>query len=125
VTTGRAEQDDRPNEQVDAVDQLRATLAEGFSFVRSREVTASIATITFEESVEEAISDILEDDSDIRLGRLSTVRRVRRELVAAVDQARRLPPETFDTRRGQGDANTTIEGDGPEGDVETGETETA
>lgn len=120
---GRQERDDRTDQQVDAVDRLRATLAAGFSFVRSREVTASIATITFEESVAQAITDIQEDDSDIRLGRLSEVRRVRRELVAAVDEARRMPPEAFDTSRGQGDANTTIDGDGPSSEPETGETD--
>lgn len=122
--TGRAEQDDRPTEQAETIDRIRSTLADGFSFVRSREITASIATITFEESVEEAIAAINEDDSDIRLGKLSELRRMRRELVAAVDQARRLPPEVFDTSRGQGSVNTTVEGDGPEGEVETGEVTT-
>jgi hypothetical protein len=123
VPGGRGERDDRTEQQVDAVDRLRATLANGFAFVRSREVNASIATITFEEAVEQAIADIQEDDSDIRLGKLSEVRRIRRELTAAVEEARRLPPEVFDTSRGQGDANTTIDGDGPSAELDEGETD--
>ena len=119
----RPEQDDRVDQQVDAVDRLRATLAAGFSFVRSREVTASVATITFEEAVAVAISDIRDDESDIRLGKLSAVAGLRRDVVAAVDSARRLPPEVFDTSRGQGAANTTIDGDGPTPTDDLGDTD--
>jgi len=120
---GRAERDDRRDDQVDEVDRLRATLASGFAYVRSRDVTSSVAAVTFEESLEQAISDIEVDESDIRPSRLTMIRSLRDSVVAAVESARRLPPGAFDTQRGQGEANTTIDGDGPVGEVATGETD--
>jgi hypothetical protein len=109
-------QDDRTEQQVSAIDTLRTTLASGFAFVRSREVTASVAAVPYEESVDAAIKAIQEDASEIRPGKLTAVRSLVESLVAAVDRARELPPDVFTSRPGQGSSNTTIGGDGPSGD---------
>jgi hypothetical protein len=118
------ERDARSNEQIEAVDRIRSSLASGFSFVRSREMTASIAAITFEECVAAAIDDIEVDESDIRRSKLTEVRAIRQEVVDAVEQAQRMPPEVFATQDGQGAANTDVEGDGPQATGEEGEVET-
>lgn len=109
--------------QQDAADEIRSALAAGFAFVRSREVVASVAAISFEESVDSAIKDIETDESDIRVSKLTAVRQMRQELVDAVDRARRMPPEMFETRSTQGAANTTIDGDGPSSYGDEGEVE--
>lgn len=108
------ERDDRTAEQIDTIDRIRSSLATGFAFVRSREVTASVAAITFEESLSGAIDDIETDESDIRRSKLTEVRAIRQETVDAVDQARRLPASAFVSRGGQGNANTPVDGEEPE-----------
>jgi hypothetical protein len=107
------ERDDRSAEQIDTIDRIRSALASGFAFVRGQEVTASIAAITFEECLSASIDDIETDDSDIRRCKLTEVRAIRQETVDAVDQARRLPASAFVSRQGQGNANTTVDGEGP------------
>jgi len=111
-------QDDRSQEQSDSVDKIRSDLAAGFAFVRSREVTASVATITFEEAVQTAIDDISVDRSDIRISKLTAVRRLRESLVQAVDQVQNLPASMFERSPGQGAANTNPDGTGPSDEEE-------
>jgi len=108
------ERDDRDQQQVNSIDQLRATLAAGFSFVRSRDKTASVASITLEESLNRAISDINEDESDIRPGKLSAIRALQESVTAAVEQARSMPASMFAHPPAQGAANTSLTGEGPD-----------
>lgn len=108
-----SQRDDRPIAQSTAIGNLRAELADGFSFVRSREVTNAIASISFEEILSTAVSNIENDDSDIRPGRLASLRSMKTKLVDAVEQARQLPADAFTYRRGQGAANTSGDGSGP------------
>ena len=110
------ERDDRPEEQHDTVDQLRATLASGFAFVRSREVTTSVASVTFEEAVEAAVAAINVDESDIRVSKLTRVQNLKAAVAAVVEQARAMPASAFVAPPGQGAANTTVEGEGPSGE---------
>jgi len=105
--------DDRSEEQISSADRLRSDIAAGFAFVRSREVTASLSTVTFEEAVAAAIRDISEDESDIRVSKLTAVRNLRSSLVRAIEQARQLPAETFFRSPTQGSANTNVDGSGP------------
>jgi hypothetical protein len=105
--------DDRPTDQQDTVDRIRSIIASGFAFVRSREVTASVATVTFEESVQVAIDEITVDESDIRVSKLTAVRQLKNELIAAIDQVRQLPDDAFARSPAQGAANTSVDGSGP------------
>lgn len=105
--------DTRTPEQQAAVDNLRSALASGFAFVRSREANASLSAYTYEEAVSEGLRAILEDESDVRLGKLSLVRALRQKVVDAVERASQLPAGAFELSEGQGQANTTPEGDGP------------
>lgn len=107
--------DDRPELQRGATDTIRSTLAAGFAFVRGRETTASLASITFEENVSKAIADINEDESDIRVSKLTRIRNLKQSVVDSIDQARQMSADLFTVRPGQGSANTDVNGDGPSG----------
>lgn len=99
------QEDQRSEEDAQATDDLRRKLAEGFTFVRSREVASYIASITMEESIAQAIIDIEDDRSDIRPGRLSRINILKESVLGAVDQAMAMPPDAFE-HPDQGSANT-------------------
>lgn len=99
------QEDQRSEENAQATDDLRKRLAEGFAFVRSREVATSIASVTMEECIAQAIIDIEDDRSDIRPGRLSRIRQLKESVLGAVDQAMQMPADAFQ-HPDQGSANT-------------------
>jgi hypothetical protein len=101
-------EDQRSEENALAIDDLRRKLADGFSFVRSREITESVASITMEESIAQAIIEIEDDRSDIRPGRLNRIKNLKESVLGAVDQALKMPPDAFD-HPDQGSANTEEE----------------
>ena len=106
-----AENDDRTESASETIDRIRAVMAAGFAFVRGQEVTSSIAVMSFEEMLQEAIRDISEDESPIRLGKLATIRQLRNDITVVVDEALRLPDDAFATTAGSGAANTREEED--------------
>lgn len=105
-------EEQRQDQQSSVTDRIRKTLAEGYSFVRSREVTLSISSITFEEAVSQAIADITEDESTVRPGKLTAIRNLKDQVVAAVEEARKLPASAFFSSNA-GPANTHEDGSGP------------
>lgn len=100
------QEDQRTEENANAIDDLRRKLANGFSYVRSREITQSVSTITMEESIAHAIIDIEDDRSDIRPGRLSRIKNIKESVLGAVDSAMRMPADAF-SHPDQGSANTS------------------
>jgi len=112
VTTG--EQDLRSPEQQAAVNQIRGDLAEGFAFVRGRETTLGISAMSLEEMIAREIQSIQNDESDIRPGRISEIRRIKQKVEAAVEQALAMPAEAFELSDSQASpANTRVDGSGP------------
>lgn len=105
-------EDPRNEDQRAAIDDIRKTLAEGFAYVRSREVTQSVSSITFEELLSRAVVGIEEDVSDIRPSRLNLVRRLKQSVIDAVDRALELPAHAFDLNQADGEANTREDGTG-------------
>lgn len=108
---GPSEEQQR-DQQSSITDRIRKTLAEGYSFVRSREVTLSISSITFEESVSQAIADISDDENTVRPSKLTAIRNLKDQVVAAVEEARKLPASAFFSSN-VGPANTNEDGTGP------------
>jgi hypothetical protein len=107
----RTEADDqRSEDQANAVDQIRTVLADGFSFVRSQEVVASVSAITFEELLDRARAVIEVDESDVYPGRLTVVRQLKQRVDDAVDRALEMPAELFEYNGEQGSANTDVDG---------------
>ena len=102
------QEDQRTEENRAAIDDIRRKIADGFSFVRSREVAASVAAVTMEECIAQAIIDIEEDKSDIRPGRLNRIKALKEGVLGAIDQALQMPPDTFE-HEDQGSANTAEE----------------
>lgn len=103
MTTSRSDQ--RNEQQIAAIEDLRRQLANGFSFVRSREVVNSIASVSLEECIAQAISNLRVDRSDIRPSRLTRITQLKEVTLAAVDQAMEMPDDAFD-HPDQGSANT-------------------
>lgn len=103
---------DRTEDQQEIADGIRESLADGFAFVRGMETSRGLSALTLESAAQEAIDDIEQDQSDLRCGKLSRVRRVREQIELAVEQALKLPDEFFSLTEGS-PANTTREGGGP------------
>jgi hypothetical protein len=113
------EEDARTQEQQQAVNRIRRDLADGFAFVRGREVTDGIAAMTLEEMIAREIQAIEGDESDTRPGRLSEIAQIRQKVDAAVEQALQMPAEFFELREAQeSPANTRTDGSGPGDDDE-------
>lgn len=106
--TVREREDERSEESIASVDELRKTIASGFSFVRSREVNASVASVTMEECIAQAIVAIEDDRSDIRPGLINKITNLKESVLGAVDQALRMSEDAFESRN-QGSANTEEE----------------
>ena len=98
-------EDQRTEENANAIDDLRRKIADGFSFVRSREVANSVAAITMEECIAQAVVDIEDDRSDIRPGRLHRIQNLKESVLGAIDQALKMPADAFE-HKDQGSANT-------------------
>lgn len=112
MTTTEPSEEQRVEEQGSVTDRLRKTLASGHAFVRSREVTLSISSTTFEEALSQAIAEIQDDESSIRIGKLTAVNNLKDQIVAAVEEARELPASAFFSTRAA-PANTNEDGSGP------------
>lgn len=106
MTTQEDEGTEEVQRQQQAVDDVRRVLGEGFAYVRGAEITAGIASLSFDEMVARAIKEITEDETDIRPCKLTIVRRVRQQVQDALTQARNLPPEMFSLEGQEGETNT-------------------
>lgn len=102
------QQDQRSEENAAAIDDLRSKIADGFAFVRSREVVNAVASVTMEESIAQAIVDIEDDRSDIRPGKLSRIKSLKENVLGAIDRALQMPADAFE-HPDQGSANTEEE----------------
>lgn len=102
------QEDQRTEEEQAATEGIRKQIAAGFAFVRSREVNQSVAAVTMEESIAQAIVAIEDDRSDIRPGMLSKIRSLQEDVLAAIDRAMEMPADAFD-HPDQGSANTEEE----------------
>jgi hypothetical protein len=121
MTEGTDRQDTRTQAQSEAVDRIRRILADGFAFVRGQEKNRSISALSLEEMISREIRSITNDDTDIRPGRLTLLRQLKQSVNDAVDQALRLPAETFTLSDQTAVANTNEEGEGPgASEVESG-----
>lgn len=113
---------DRTEAQQEMADGIRRSLAAGFAFVRSMETNLGLSSLTLEAAMQEAITDIETDNSDLRPGKLSRVRQVREQLDLVVEQALKLPDGFFSLSESS-PANTTREGSGPASAFDDAESE--
>lgn len=108
-------QEGRTTANQDAADRIRKALAEGFAAVRGSEVNVGLSAMTTEEMLARSITEIQEDQTDIRPGKINSVRRIQQQVTDAIDRARQLPPEVFTMSDTASAANTNPDGSGPEG----------
>jgi len=110
--------DSRTQDQRSAVDRLRSTLADGLASVKGAEKARSLASITLEEALDQAITDITVDRSDIRPSLITRVTQLKEQVLASVDQALQMPAELFELHTEQGVANTYSDGTEPKDGLE-------
>jgi len=74
--------------------QLREALGNGYAFVRGRQYNQSVANITFEELIDQAVDRIegTAGRSDVRATLLDRVKKIRQEVSSAVDTVKQRPP---------------------------------
>ena len=74
--------------------QMRELIGNAYAFVRSRQYTETVANITYEELLDDAIDAIegLKGRSDVRGTKLDRVEKIRTEIEQAVDTVKSLPP---------------------------------
>lgn len=114
------DRDPRTETQQSSVDRLRATLADGLASVRGSETSRSIANMTLEEALSQAIDNITVDRSDIRPSLITRVTQLKQRVLSAVDQALEMPAELFELHTEQGTANTGRDGTQPTDALEEG-----
>lgn len=97
-----------------ALDEIRKSLAAGFSAIRGSEIRAGLSSLTLDEMIARAITEIDTDESDIRPSKLSVVQEVRESVATAIEQAQKLPPEMFNLTNRSETTNTNSDGSIPE-----------
>jgi hypothetical protein len=88
-------------------------LADGLASVKGAEKARSLASITLEEALDQAITNITVDRSDIRPSLITRVTQLKEQVLASVDQALQMPAELFELHTEQGTANTYSDGTQP------------
>lgn len=77
--------------------ELRRILGDAYSFVRGSQFTQTVANITFEELIDQAIQRIEGTDnrSLVRCTKLDRVKKIKEEVISAVTTAKSKPPEQW------------------------------
>jgi hypothetical protein len=75
--------------------QMREILGNAYSFVRGRQYTKTIASLTYEELLDKAIDRIEGTDgrSDVRSTILDRVKKIKEETAQAVTTVKKQPPD--------------------------------
>jgi hypothetical protein len=75
--------------------ELRRILGEAYTFIRSRQLTDAISTISYEELLELAIRRVegTDGESMVRTPKIKRVQQIKTELLATVDTVMKVPPE--------------------------------
>lgn len=100
----------RNNAQIEAADQIRSTLAEAMAFVRGQEKIQAISSVSYEEFLDQAISFLSEDESELRPSLLSRITQLKEKVGAAIDRALEMPAEAFQLVSSENVANTSLSG---------------
>ena len=88
--------------------QLRETLANAYTFIRSRQYTESVANITYEELLDQAVGRIegTEGRNEVRSTKLERVQKIKSEISQAVATVKSRPPQEWAI---EGDENVAEE----------------
>ena len=81
--------------------------------MRGAEIRAGLASLTMDEMLARAITEIDTDETDIRPSKLSAVQAVRQEVEDAMERVKKLPPEMFNLTNENETTNTNPDGSGP------------
>jgi len=93
MTEERREAEERENQQ--QLDQIRASVGRGVTFIQSVAFGDHLGDLTFSASIARAVITIEEDQSDIRPGKLNALNALKADVHSAVEAALDMPGELF------------------------------
>jgi hypothetical protein len=106
------EADANQNDQTqDVADKLRSSVADAYAFVQGQETTEAFTAITFEECLDKQIESIEGAGTQLRPNILDRIRRVKENILAAVEEIKGLPDDYFKQHDNSQDAVTDPEVD--------------
>jgi hypothetical protein len=110
---GNAVSQNAEDQKQDLSDQMREAVAAAYAFVQGQENTETFSSITFEEALDKQIATLEGPGTDIRPCVLDRIKRVREELLAAVENIKKQPADFFKRHDDRSDAVTEPEAQDP------------
>lgn len=101
----------------DLSSQLRRSVASAYAFVQGQETAESFSAVTFEELLDRQIERIEGPGTDIRPNILDRIRKVKEEVLSAVEEIKRQPDDFFTKTTAQNSAVSPVEPTDPLDDV--------
>jgi hypothetical protein len=121
--TAKTEQEqDAEQKRQEQNTELRKDIAQAYTSLLADQTTKGFAAFTFEEALDAQIERIEGAGTQVRPNLLDRVSRITSRVVQAVEQIKKLPPETFRKPDSKDDVNTATdpdEGDFPPNDSGT------
>lgn len=103
------------NEEEKKVDELnfelRQNINDAYAFVEGAKNTQTVATVTFEDLMDQQIERLVGKDTTARPNPLHRIDKVVEQLTSTIAKIKSLPPEAFALRDTTDSVNTPPEGD--------------
>lgn len=101
-------QANQESEGLDLNFQLRLVINQSLGAVQGRQNSESFAAITYEELAEQQIARITDSGTVTRPNELERVNKIASDLLNAVEQIKKIPPEKFILSNASQDVNTPL-----------------
>ena len=86
--------------------KLRAALGSAYAALEGSKFTSSAAAFSFEEAVSQQLQRLEDPGTTLRPSELERIDKVEQDLLKAVEEIKKIPPEDFLTRIPSRDVNT-------------------
>lgn len=94
--------------------ELRQNINDAYAFVESSKNTQTLATVTFEDLMDQQIERLSGKDTEARPNPLNRIKKVETQIKAIIAQIKKLPDNAFRVRDTRDSVNTPPEGDNPD-----------
>lgn len=103
---------DEEDKKVDELNfELRQNINDAYAFVEGAKNTQTVATVTFEDLMDQQIERLVGKDTEARPNPLHRIEKIEQTMKATVAKIKSLPPEAFALRDKEDSVNTPPEGD--------------
>lgn len=96
--------------------ELRQDINDAYAFVEGSKVTQTFASLTFEDVLDQQITQLTGPDTPQRPNPLNRISAIATRTMDAVAKIKQLPPDFFNPRDNTDSANTPAAGDDPYND---------